>query len=126
MRKIMFAVAAVVTAAVFTGCASVDVVPAAKLNKESISYSGKTIAHLSASTWGIYFFHIPILTPAADGSGNIALLQDTVTTDACIKMLTAKSKSLKATQTLNIISRTMTPAFFFSIKEVSASANAVR
>ena len=122
----MFAVAAVLTMAVFTGCASVEVTPAKKLSNERISYAGQTVAHLNANTWGIYFFHIPILTPAADGSGNLALLQDTVTTDACIKLLTAKSKELKATKTLNIVSRTMTPAFFFSIKEVSASANAVK
>ena len=126
MRKIMFAVAAVVTMAVFTGCASVEVAPATLLSKQKISYSGQTIAHLNANTWGIYFFHIPVITPSIEAPGKLELFKDTVTTDACVNVLTAEAKKLKATKTLNIFTRTMTPAFFFSVKEVSASGNAVR
>lgn len=126
MRKIMFAVAAVITAAVFTGCASVEVVPAAGLNNRDIAYSGKTIAHLNASTWGIYFFHLPLVTPSMEKADSFVFFKDTVTTDACVRLLTAKSKELKASKTLNIISKTQTPAFFFSVKEVTASANAVK
>lgn len=126
MRKIMFAVAAIVTMAVFAGCASVEVVAPNKLAKQKISYSGQPVAHLSASTWGIYFFHIPVLTPSVEAPGKLEIMRDTVTTDACISVLTAEAKKLKATKTLNIITRTMTPAFFFSVKEVTASANAVR
>lgn len=126
MRKLMLLVATVATAAVFCGCASVTVTPAEELNGEKISRSGAPIAHLQADNWGIYLFMIPLLTGDTENPGKIAVFQDTVTVKDTVKMLTAKSKELKAKGTYTMVTRHSTNPWFFGIKEIQISANAAK
>ena len=88
MRKFIFAFVAVAVVAGFCACASVDVAPASTLNDQSISYSGKTVAHLHANIWGLYLFDIPLLTASVEKPGSIEILKDTVTVSNAANLLT--------------------------------------
>ena len=104
MKKIMFLLSVAAVGLLFAGCASVEAVQNPNLNGENISLSGTPVAHLNAQNWGIYLFSIPLLTGSTDAVGSIAVLQDTVNVDSMIPVITAKSKELKASQTLDLAS----------------------
>ena len=91
-----------------------------------ISASGTPVAHIQASNWGIYLFMIPLITGSTDNPGSMVFLQDTVTVKNAIQMLTAKSNELKATGTYNIVTKNSTNPWFFGVKEIRVSANAVK
>ena len=126
MHKTLLLMLAVASAIVFTGCASVSVTTPDRLNGENLSYRGNTVAHLHAENWGLYLFMIPLLSGSTDSPGQIAVLKDTVNVDSTMKILTAKAKDIGAKQTLNIVSNTTTIPFFFGIKSVQISANAIK
>jgi len=126
MKKIMFLLSVAAFGLLFAGCASVEVVPNKNLNSEKISLSGAPIAHLNAQNWGIYLFSIPLLTGATDAPGDIAVLKDTVNAESMIPVITAKSKELTATQTLDLASQYSVMGFIFYSRSINISANAVK
>ncbi len=126
MRKMMlFAMACAITA-VFCGCASIQEVKPENLNGEQACASGTTIAHLYAENWGIYLFCIPIFTGSTEKPGSIEFFKDTVRAENVVRMLTAKSAELGASQTLNLYSHHNSYVWFFGIRDVEVSANAVK
>ena len=112
-------------AVVFTGCASFTKVSTDDMNDQKLAYSGKTIAHVEASNWGIYLFHIPLLTGSVDTLGDIKVLQDTVTVEGVAQVMTRESKAIGGTKVLNMVTTTTTDPFFFGIKEVKMSGNVI-
>ena len=126
MRKLSMLAAAVMAAALFTGCASFQVTKANELSGEKLSTSGTPIAHLNADNWGLYLFMIPLITGSSDEAGKTVFLQDTVNVEKMAPMVAAKSKELGASKTLNMISRTQATGWMFYFKEVQISANAVK
>lgn len=126
MHKTLLLMLAVASAIVFTGCASVSVTTPDKLNGEPLSYRGDTVAHLHAENWGIYLFMIPLLTGSTENPGEIAVLKDTVNVDCMMNVITAKAKAIGAKKTLNLVSQTTTIPFFFGMKSVQISANAIK
>ena len=126
MKKALLFVMMAVAAVVFTGCASVNVARANKLNGEQISYSGKAQAHIQAENWGLYLFMIPLITGDASQPGKTVLLQDTVTGPEVCKLVAAEAKKQGAKYILNVVSAPATNPWFFGIKEVHVSANLVK
>ncbi len=122
----MLFMSAVLTAVVFCGCASFTTVKGDALCKQDLSYSGKTIAHAEAGAWGIYLFHIPLLTASTENPGNIVVLKDTVTVANVASLMTREAKKLGAKEVLNTVTTTNTNPFMFGIKEVKMSANLVK
>ena len=122
MKKIMFLLSVAAVGLLFAGCASVEAVQNPNLNGENISLSGTPVAHLNAQNWGIYLFS----TGSTDAVGSIAVLQDTVNVDSMIPVITAKSKELKASQTLDLASQYSVGGFIFYSRSINISANAVK
>ena len=126
MKKSVIFMLAAFAAVAFTGCASFTKVDTDKMNDQKLSYSGQTIAHVEASNWGIYLFHIPLLTGSTDTLGDIKVLQDTVTVKNVAQVMTRESKAIGGTQVLNMVTTTTTDPFFFGIKEVKMSGNVIK
>lgn len=126
MRKLMLLVATVSTAALFCGCASVNVTNGDDLNGQKLAGSGSSVAHLQAENWGFYFFMIPLITGDADNPGKTVFFQDTVKVSDAIRMVTAKSNELKAKGTYNIVTKNSTNPWWIGVKEIRVSANAVK
>ncbi|MBQ9776338.1 MAG: hypothetical protein IJW17_09935 [Lentisphaeria bacterium] len=126
MKKSVIFMLAAFTAVVFCGCASFTKVETDKMNDQKLAYSGKTIAHVEADNWGIYLFHIPLLTGSVDNLGDIQVLKDTVTVEGVAKVMTREAKALGGTQVINTVTTMTTNPFFFGIKEVKMSANVIK
>lgn len=126
MKKIMFLLSVAAFGLLFAGCASVEVVPNKNLNSEKISLSGAPIAHLNAQNWGIYLFTIPLLTGSTEAPGSISVFNDTVNAESMIPVITAKSKELTATQTLDLASQYSVFGLIFYARSINISGNAVK
>jgi hypothetical protein len=111
------------------GCSHVDV--ARNLHDEEIAAGAEPIAHVNASTWGIYLFNwIPIITGNSEVPEDFTLFEHTVDLDRVVGMLTRKSKELGATHTLDIQSFKdsdwQSGSLIFWMRVAHASGNAVR
>ena len=126
MYKLMTLVATVLTAAVLCGCSSLQVATVDDFNGQKMTPSGSATAHISATNCGLYLLWIPLITGSTDNPGSMVFLQDTVTVKNAIQMLTAKSNELKASGTYNIVTKNSTNPWFFGVKEIRVSANAVK
>lgn len=114
-------------AALFTGCASVQT--ADDLSGQKISTTAAAdVAHINGDNWGIYCLWLPIVSGSTDNPGSTVWFKDTVTVKCVTKMVTAKSKELASTHTLdlksNVNSMWIMPVFFF--KDVQVSGNSVK
>lgn len=126
MKKMMLFISVAAVGLLFAGCASVEAVQGANLSGEKISNSGTPIAHLNAQNWGIYLFSIPLLTGSTEAPGSIAVLKDTVNVQSMMPVVTAKSKELKASKTLDLASQYSVGGLIFYTRKINISANAVR
>lgn len=120
-----------VMAVMVSGCASVS--PATRLNGQMLTPGDKPVAHVNASTWGIYWLPIvPLVTGSTDKPGEMSFFKDTVTVESVVDMTTAKSKELGATKTTDLQSSTTSmlvfpvPPFLLWYKAVQVSGNAVK
>ncbi len=129
MKKVSFLVIAAAVAAMFVGCASVQVADKAQFN----DMEGDAIAHVNSQNWGLYFLNVPMFTGSSNEIGSISCFnEDSVNVGAATKVLTAKAKELGAKEVTDVQSQRssiMLPfpfPFLFYIKEVNVSGNAVR
>lgn len=125
----MFAAVAVL----FAGCASVEVTEQDDLNDCEISSSGKTIAHINAQNWGIYFLKWPLLAGSTDKVGAISVCdEDSVNVPKTVDVLTKTAKDMKASKVVDITSERSSITlpipipFLFSYKSTNVSGNAIR
>ncbi len=126
MKKIMLLLSIAAVGLFMSACASVEVVKDPNLNGQAIANSGKTIAHIDAQNWGIYLFSIPLLTGSTKNPGSIDVLQDTVNVPSLMPVLTAKSKALGASKTLNLASQYSETGLIFYTRSINISGNAVK
>lgn len=126
MKKIMLLLSIAAVGLFMSACASVEVVKDPNLNGQAIANSGRTIAHLDAQNWGIYLFTIPLLTGSTENPGSIDVLKDTVNVPSLMPVLTAKSKSLGASKTLNLASQYSESGLIFYTRSINISGNAVK
>ena len=125
MKKIMLLLSIAAVGLFMSACASVEVVKDPNLNGQAIANSGRTIAHLDAQNWGIYLFTIPLLTGSTENPGSIDVLKDTVNVPSLMPVLTAKSKALGASKTLNLASQYSESGLIFYTRSINISGNAV-
>ena len=126
MKKIMLLLSIAAVGLFMSACASVEVVKDPNLNGQAIANSGRTIAHLDAQNWGIYLFTIPLLTGSTENPGSIDVLKDTVNVPSLMPVLTAKSKALGASKTLNLASQYSEGGLIFYTRSINISGNAVK
>ena len=126
MKKIMLLLSIAAVGLFMSACASVEVVKDPNLNGQAIANSGRTIAHLDAQNWGIFLFTIPLLTGSTENPGSIDVLKDTVNVPSLLPVLTAKSKALGASKTLNLASQYSESGLIFYTRSINISGNAVK
>ena len=132
MKKVMLLCALAGVAALFAGCSTVQSVGVKDLSNQSLTPSGDTIAHITASTGGFYFLWIPLLTGSAENPGSIKPFEDSCHVTQTSRMVTREAQKLGASRTINMISSqnsSMFPApipFLFYWKTATVSGNAVR
>ena len=126
MKKIMLLLSIAAVGLFMSACASVEVVKDPNLNGQAIANSGRTIAHLDAQNWGIYLFTIPLLTGSTENPGSIDVLKDTVNVPSLMPVLTAKSKALGASKTLNLASQYSESGLIFYTRSMNISGYAVK
>lgn len=126
MKKIMLLLSIAAVGLFMSACASVEVVKDPNLNGQAIANSGRTIAHLDAQNWGIYLFTIPLLTGSTENPGSIDVFKDTVNVPSLMPVLTAKSKALGASKTLNLASQYSESGLIFYTRSINISGNAVK
>lgn len=114
------------TAVVFTGCVSVETTSPANLNGQDLSLQGQTAAHINVQNWGLYLFSIPLLTGSTENPGSMAFIEDTVNVESVLPVMTAKSKELKASKTLDLASQYSDFGLIFYFRSINMSGNAVR
>ena len=125
MKKIMLLLSIAAVGLFMSACASVEVVKDPNLNGQAIANSGRTIAHLDAQNWGIYLT-IPLLTGSTENPGSIDVLKDIVNVPSLMPVLTAKSKALGASKTLNLASQYSESGLIFYTRSINISGNAVK
>ena len=126
LKKVAMLLCVFGAAAVLTGCSSLQTASVADFNKQDVVASGTAVEHIAVATHGLYLLWIPLITGSTDNPGSMVFLQDTVTVKNAIQMLTAKSNELKASGTYNIVTKNSTNPWFFGVKEIRVSANAVK
>ncbi len=126
MKKIALFLSVAAVALLFAGCASVEAVQNPNLNGQRVSLSGTPVAHLNAQNWGIYLFSIPLFAGSTENPGSIAVLEDTVNVESMIPMVTAKSRELKASRTLDLASQYSVGGCVMDSRSIYVSAIVVK
>lgn len=118
--------AATLLLALLAGCSSVST--SRQLYGQELSAEGETIAHVHASSWGVYLLMLPLFTGSTAAPGTTVFGADTVSAEAAVTMVTARSAQLGATKTENLQSSSSTFFIFpvFLVKSADASGNALR
>jgi hypothetical protein len=79
-----------------TGCATLNVVTAERLNRQSLTAEAPPVAHIYAANWGIYLFRfIPLITGNLNKPGVPrlpALFTHNVRVDLLVEKVTAESQ----------------------------------
>ena len=129
-KKITLAAAFVAVGILLMGCGSVDTTKA--LSGQKLTADGAApVAHIHGNCWGIYFLPtIPLLTGDCN-AGGITFMSDNASLDHVVGAVTAKSASLKATKTTDVVSSKSSiwlpfPLPIFWYKSVSVSGNAIQ
>ena len=129
-KKLMLLLVMAGAAALFTGCSSLQSSNA--FNGQKITASGKGVAHISGYTSGLYLLWIPIFTGSVKDPGTIAFNEDSCNVSAVTNMITKKSKDMKATRTIDLVSTASSATipipfpYIFYWRTVAVSGNAVR
>ena len=124
MKKIMLLACAILTAAVFAGCCSVETTKT--LNNQKLTTSGTTIAHMNVENSGIYLFSIPLLSGSVEHLGDITVLKDTVNAHSVIPVVASEAKKLGGNSVRDLTSQFSNPGFILYFPSFKASANVVK
>jgi len=128
IKKTTIAICMAAAAAMLGGCASVKV--ADEFGGQSISDSGRNVAHVYGTNWGLYCFSMPLITGSVDKPGSVVLGQDTVNPKSVVKMVTKKSGDLGAAKTLDLDTKGHStwifPLLVLFLEEYQVSGNAVK
>ena len=131
-KKLSLLIAAAGAAVLFTGCSTVQCAGSKELNGQAITASGTSVAHVSGYASGLYLLSIPLIVGSAETPDSTAFGEDSVNVTAVTKMVTKKSKDLKANRTVDLVSMTGSTnipipiPFLFYWKTATVSGNAVK
>lgn len=126
MKKMVLSLSLAAVAMLFAGCVSVETVKGADLNKQALSNTDTTVAHLNVQNWGIYLFTIPLVSGSTDEVGKIAFFKDTVNPASVTPIIAAESKKLGGTKLLDLASQYGEFGFIFVSRSINLSGNVVR
>ena len=125
MKKMML-LATLIAAMMVSSCASVEIVKDEKLHDQDVSFSGKTIGHVSAQNWGIYLFTIPLVTGSTAPIGKMEFFKDTVTPQCMMDAMTTVCKNEGATAVYDVTSQAGKWGLMIYCREINMSGNAVK
>lgn len=116
------------------GCATLEVVPAEHLGRQQLSPAAEPVAHIHASTWGIFLFkYIPIASGDLSRPGVPRwprLFRNEVQLERLLATVAAASERCSGTLLTDLRSRDrsawMSPTLVFWLNEIEVSANASR
>ncbi len=119
-------------AALIGGCSSVQTAKAGTFAGQQIAPQGQSVAHINATSAGLYLLSIPLITGDSVEPGAIVFGKDTVNVTQMTKAVTAQSSSLAASKTINLVSMTDSSnipvpiPFLFYWRTVNVSGNAIK
>lgn len=131
-KKIALLVAMAGAAVLFAGCSSLQTAGVKEFNGQDITTSGTGVAHVSGYASGFYLLSIPLFVGSTEAPDTIAWNEDSCNVTAVTKMVTAKSKALNASRTVDLVSSSdsfnvpFPFPFLFYWRTVTVSGNAVR
>lgn len=131
-KKIAFLFALAGVAVLFAGCSSLQTADSSKFNGQKITAAGTGVAHVSGYSSGLYLLWIPLIVGSTENPGTIAFGEDSCNVSAVTKMITSKSKEMKASATVDMVSTSgsfnipVPIPFIFNWKSVTVSGNAVK
>ena len=126
MKKMILSLSLAAAAVLFAGCVGIETVKGADLNKQSISNSGTTVAHVNVQNWGIYLFTIPLLSGDTNSVGSIAVLKDTVNPEAVVPVVTNEAKKLGGKKVYDMASQYSEYGVIFVTRSINVSGNVVK
>ena len=128
MKKTFFAAAAVLCAAAFTGCTTVESTQV--FNRMGLGTPNeKAVCQTYVEIPGYFIFGLPIITGSPVGDGEWSMFRYNLTTENVVYLLTKEAKNRKAARVINVTVSTtedhlMLP--FFSMRTIQASGTGVR
>lgn len=126
MKKTLLMLSVLVAAALFSSCASVEIVKGDDLHGQDVSLEGETIGHANAQNWGLYLFTIPLLTGSTENVGKISIFKDTVNPECMLYALTAECQKEGATHVYNVTSQAGTWGLLIYSRTINMSGNAFK
>ena len=101
MKKSMVLALAVLAAAAFTGCTTVE--STQKFNRMGLGTPNeKAVCQTFVEIPGIFFFGLPIVVGSPKGDGEWTMFRFNLTTDNAIYLLTKEAKERKAARVVNV------------------------
>jgi hypothetical protein len=117
-----------------SGCATVQIVPAERLNEQRLTTEAAPVAHIYVANWGLYLFkYLPIATGSLSRPGAVrwpALFSDQVQIELLVAKVSQESKQRGGTVITDLRTRDrsywMPYTQIFWLNELEVSANASR
>lgn len=127
MKKMLLYSLAIATAAVFTGCTTVE--STQKFNRMGLGTPNeKAVCHTFVEIPGYYFFGLPIFVGSTRGDGTGTVFRNNLTAENAIYLLTKEAKMRKAARVVNVQVSSSESFIFFGIcrRTIQASGTGVR
>ena len=127
MKKMMLCAIAAATAAVFTGCTTVE--STQKFNRMGLGTPNeKAVCHTFVEIPGYYFFGLPVFVGSTKGDGEGTVFRNNLTAENAIYLLTKEAKMRKAARVVNVQVHSTESFIFFGIcrRTIQASGTGVR
>lgn len=127
MKKITLYLFAIATAAIFTGCTTVE--STQKFNRMGLGTPNeKAVCQTFVEIPGYYFFGLPIFVGSTRGDGEGTVFRNNLTAENAIYLLTKEAKMRKAARVVNVQVHSTESFIFFGIcrRTIQASGTGVR
>lgn len=127
MKKSVILTMAVLLAAVFAGCTTVE--STQKFNRVGLGTPNeKAVCQSFVEIPGYYFFGLPIFVGSTRGDGTWTMFRNNLTTENAVYLLTKEIKSRRAARAVNVHVNTTDAFVFFGIsrRTIQASGTGVR
>ena len=117
-----------------TGCATLTIVPAERLEGQRLTPTAEPVAHIYAANWGLYLFkYVPLITGSLSRPGVPswpALFSDQVRVDLLVEKVSAESQQRGGTVLTDLRTRDRSYwiewTLIFWLNEFEVSANSSR
>ena len=124
-KLLTFGVAAL-AAVVFSGCSALQTADKNDFNGMDVTTSGTPVAHISATTHGLYLLWIPLVTGSTSQIGMPALLEDTVNAATLTDMITGKAKEMGGERVIDLVTQSSSQGFLFKYCQATASGTVIK